>query len=431
MPQVFPIFTRMKRIFLFISALIFFGFRCTSKNVAIPSGPTDSSTSYIGFQLFISGSTEPSGTYQALNPFISAARMEAFFGAVQSEVGPSPLPNRKAAIIIGPIALDFSNEDITALINQSFDLARRYDIAVGFHIDEGKFWAGRPDLWKNPDNIEWVDWNGTPNTSADIPWVSTKLAPQICFNAPLVKMALHDFMSNIAIAIKTNLDQLARSNKEYLYAGTLVGWEPGMYTDRDSQLSSGYHALHNEGYRANNMPNDIDQERVNIVHEYLEWISEPLAAAGVPVSKTYSHVVFLPRYYYDSLALLNPEFGKKSYAEINHFSLPELALGNAYSPGFSTYPLNGVLTTIHDLINHSGWASSEGTNSIPDMPPSPTGYGMESYLARHYNYGCRLVNIFAFHLRGDPFTDALNDVSEGADAINVYKKFLRGERLIE
>ncbi len=56
---------------------------------------------------------------------------------------------------------------------------------------------------------------------------------------------------------------------------------------------------------------------------------------------------------------------------------------------------------------------------------------MESFLARHFNHGCTLVNIFAFNLRGDPFTNAINDASEGSDAIAAYKKFLHGDKLKE
>jgi hypothetical protein len=421
----------MIRIFIFFTALIAVGIRCSHKGPVEPTCSDTNTTQYLAFQLFISGSTEPTGDYKGLNGFISLAKMEEFFSAVHAAIGTSTLACRKPAVMIGPIALDFSNADITKLINQSFELANRYDIAVGFHIDDGMFWANRTDLWKNPDNIEWIDWNGTPNTSRYVDWVPPRLAPLMCFNAPLVKIAVSDFMSNIARAIKSNLDQLGASKKEYLYAGTLVGWEPSIDPDRDTQKPSGYHALSNEGFGPNNLPGDIDQERVKILREYIEWMSGPLTAVGLPTNKTYSHIAFIPRKFYDSLVSINPGFGKKSYTEVNNFSLPEVAIGKGYAPGFSTYPLTGVLEEIHGLVNISGWASAEGTNLVPTMPPVTSGYGMESYLARHYNYGCRLVTIFAFHLRGDPFTDALNDASEGPNAIAAYKKFLSGVRLIE
>ena len=420
----------MIRISIFFIFLAVGGIQCSDKGPVETKG-SDINTQYLAFQLFISGTTEPTGDYQGLNGFISPGKMEDFFSSVQAKIGTPSSAYRRPAIMIGPIALDFSNADITKLINQSFELANRYNIPVGFHIDDGMFWVNRPDLWKNPDNVEWIDWKGTPNTSRYVDWVTARLAPMMCFNAPLVKIAVSDFMSNIAVAIKSNLDQLAPSKKEYLYAGTIVGWEPSIDKDRDTQKPSGYHALSNEGFGPNNLPADIDQERVKILHAYMEWICGPMTTAGLPTAKTYSHIAFIPRKYYDSLISINPGFGNVSYAEFNNFSLPEVAIGKGYTPGFSTYPLTGVLEEIHGLVNNAGWASAEGTNLIPEMPPVTSGYGMESYLARHYNYGCRLVTIFAFHLRGDPFTNALNDASEGPGAIVAYKKFLSGARLTE
>src|SRR5450432_432681 len=337
----------MTKIFIYLITLIVLAPGCSPKSVDELSCSDNTSTQYLAFQLFISGSTEPAGDYKGLNEFISPAKMEDFFIAVHSQIGTAATTCRKPAIMIGPVALDFLNEDIIKLINLSFELANHYDIAVGFHIDDGMFWANRPDLWKNTDNVEWIDWKGTPNTSRWVDWVAPKLAPLMCFNAPLVKIAVSDFMSNIARTIKSNLDKLVASKKEYLYAGTIVGWEPSIDPDRDTQMPSGYHALSNEGFGPNNLPGDIDQERVNILRAYIEWMSEPLQAVGLPTSKTYSHIAFIPRKFYDSLVSINPNFGKRSYAEVNNFSLPQVAVGQGYTPGFSTYPLTGVLDEIH------------------------------------------------------------------------------------
>ena len=420
------------RVIVFSVISIFAGLGCSSDKdpgEGICSGVDY--TQYLAFQFFVSGSTEPMGDYQGLNPFVSLAKMEDFFSTVHSKIGTSAVKCRRPAIVIGPVALDYSNADITKLIDQSFALAKQYDIAVGFHIDDGMFWATRTDLWKNPENIEWLDWRGTPNTSRYVDWVPLRLAPMMCVNAHDVRVAVRNFMSNIALSIKSNLDQLTADKKEYLYAGTIVGWEPSLDTDRDSKMPSGYHALANKGFGLTHLPGDIDQERVKILREYIEFMARPLVEAGLPVSKTYTHIAFISRKDYDYAASVNPDFAKKSYSEVNNFSPPEVAMGKNYTPGFSTYPQEGVLNEIHKLLNNSAWASSEGTNLIPGLPPMASGYGMESYLARHYNYGCRQVTIFAFHLGGDPFTDALNYASEGPDAIAAYRKFLSGATLKE
>ncbi len=423
----------MTKTTILLIATIFFGIRCSDDRLPDNVCTSSDDTQYLAFQVFASGSTEPTGDLQGLNPFISDEQLEDFFQAVQSKIGSADLPCRKTAVIIGPIALDFSNSEISNLIDLSFELANKYDIAVGFHIDDGMFWANRTDLWQNPENIEWIDWDETPNTSRYVDWVGGRLAPMMCLNAPEVKAAVKDFMSNIAESIKSNLDELSPGT-EYLYAGTIVGLEPSLDKDRDTQKSSGYHALFNRGFNASNLPEDIDQERVEILQEYIEWMAEPLLNVGLPVSKTYAHIVFLSKAYYDYAITVNPDFGKQSYKELNSFSVPEVAIGKNYTPGFSTYPQTPpakLFDEIYDVVKNATWASAEGANVFLAMPPTSSDYTMESYLARHFNHGCTLLTIFAFNLRGDPFTDAINDASEGAEALDAYKKFLNGDELKE
>lgn len=418
---------------LFITAILMIG--CGFEDILkknVCSGA--SNMQYLAFQLFVTGNTEPKGDYQSLRPFISREQIEDFFKAVQSKVGASHVSCRKTAVIIGPLALDFSNAEISDLIDLSFELANQYDIAVGFHIDDGMFWANRTDLWQNPENIEWIDWNETPNTSRYVDWVGGKLTPMMCFNARAVKEAVKDFMSNISQDIKSNVDELNTVNKEYLYAGTIVGWEPSLDKDRDTQMASGYHALFNKGYSSTNLPIDIDQERVKILREYIEWMAEPLLDAGLPVSRTYAHIAFLSKAYYDFAITVNPDFRKQSYRALNNFSIPEVAISRNYTPGFSTYPQAppaNLFDEIYDQVGGSTWASAEGANIFLGMPPTSSDYSTESYLARHFNHGCTLLNVFAFNLRGDPFTNAINDASEGTEALAAYKKFLSGGELKE
>jgi hypothetical protein len=360
-------------------------------------------------------------------------KVRSFFEAVHQEVGESANPCRMPAVIIGPLAMDFKTADITSLIQQSFQLATTYNIAVGFHIDDGMFWGSRQDLWKNPDNIEWTDWNGTPNTSRYVDWVSGRLAPMMCFNAPQVKSAVREFMTNIAAAIKTNVDLLPADRKN-LYAGTIVGWETSLDKDRDTQKTTGYHGLSYLGYSATNPPADIDAARVQLVHDYMEWMAAPFFEAGLPESKTYTHIAFLSKEYYDYAVTVSPDFAKQSYSAINNFSVPELLKRKHYVPGISTYPQAEpakLFQDIYSIVGEAPWVAAESANVILSNVPLPTGYNTESFLARHYNHGCVLVNVFAFNLRGDPFTNAINDATEGADAIAAYKKFLRGEALKE
>jgi hypothetical protein len=166
----------------------------------------------------------------------------------------------------------------------------------------------------------------------------------------------------------------------------------------------------------------------------MEWMAVPFFEAGLPESKTYTHIAFLSKEYYDYAVTVSPDFAKQSYSAINNFSVPELLKRKHYVPGISTYPQAEpakLFQDIYSAVDGAPWVASESANVILSNVPLPTGYNTESFLARHYNHGCVLVNVFAFNLRGDPFTNAINDATEGADAIAAYKKFLRGEALKE
>jgi hypothetical protein len=46
-------------------------------------------------------------------------------------------------------------------------------MAVGFHIDDSMFWRSRKDLWSDPQNVEALDWDETPNMSRRLDWSKT------------------------------------------------------------------------------------------------------------------------------------------------------------------------------------------------------------------------------------------------------------------
>lgn len=418
----------------FILVLLVILLSCRSDEEINLTVNMDKEIDYLAFQLFVSGSTEPIGDFATLNKFISDEEIESFFELVGNTIGGSLVSHRRGAVILGPIALDFSNEEVSELIDFSFEMALQYDLAVGFHIDDGMFWARRTDLWQNPENIEWQDWNQTSSESRYVDWVTTRLAPHMCFNCPQVMEAVDDFMTNIAGALKTNYNLLSEMGREELYAGTIVGWETSLDKDRNTQLPTGFHAMSNLGYGPSNPPEDEDVLRTQIVNEYIQFMADPLNRAGLPINKTYSHIAFLSRKLYDEFSIVNPEFGAMSYEEVNNFSPPEVAIGSNIKPGFSTYYEESRFEEIYALDGGSisGWACSEGTNIILGMPPISTGFSMESYLARHYNHGANLVNIFAFNIPAlDTFNQILKEASQGPDAIAAYRKFLSGEELIE
>ena len=57
---------------------------------------------------------------------------------------------------------------------------------------------------------------------------------------------------------------------------------------------------------------------------------------------------------------------------------------------------------------------------------------METYLARMFNHGATLVNIFSWGIGGEANKNmSFRVVTEGEEALQAYRKFLKGEPLIE
>lgn len=396
--------------------------------------PLDAEMQYLAFQFFATSTNEPMGDYGPLPPLVPKSQLEDFMKTLKNKVGVEEHPRRKLSVMIGPLALDHSDEAITQAIVEAFDLALKYDIAIGFHLDDGMYWASREDLWSDPENIEWADWQGTFSESRNVDWIQKRLGPHMCFNAPKVLTAMESFMDNIAEAINQGRSVLKIENRETLFAGVIVGWETSLDKEWGTEAQLGYHALINRGFSESNPPADLDEERIKIVQDFMNFLAEPLMSSGIPKEKVYAHIAFLSKIKYDEFEKINPALDSISYHQINGFATPEIISALNFQPGFTTYPNEGVLEQLHALENGtlSGWASSEGTNIILQDPPLASGFSMEWYLARHYNYGANLVNIFSFGLGGiDPFNDAVNEATENEEALIAYKKFLEGKKLRE
>ena len=127
--------------------------------------------------------------------------------------------------------------------------------------------------------------------------------------------------------------------------------------------------------------------------------------------------------------------GNTAYSQHNHFAPPSVAFGKHHRPGFSTYPQPGLFDDIYEqLAKHKqvGWASCEGTNMQPSSGPGQTGMNMETYLAKMFNHGGTLVNIFSWGIGGEAMKNMdFRVVTEGEEALQAYRKFLKGEPLIE
>ena len=57
---------------------------------------------------------------------------------------------------------------------------------------------------------------------------------------------------------------------------------------------------------------------------------------------------------------------------------------------------------------------------------------METYLAKMFNHGATLVNIFSWGIGGEAMKNMdFRVVTEGEEALRAYRKFLKGDPLIE
>lgn len=361
-----------------------------------------------------------------------APELAAFAKDLVTRIGTVGDSKHRLAVIFGLLAFDNTDAEIRKLVDSAFTIALEQHVAVGFHIDDSMFWARRKDLLDNPANLEWLDWSGTPSTGRRIDWgpQPSKIPPQLCYNSPAVEKAVRNRAGLFGAAIKAGRDRLKQSGKEGLFAGVIAGSEVMIGQDFDTGKYLGFHALTNQGFSKSHPPTDLDAAREKVVEEFIELWVKSLADAGVPRDEIFSHVAFLPKKVFDE----NPN-SKETYSEHNHFASTSVAFVQGCRPGFSSYPQPGLYDQIYAELNRHGnphWASSEGTNLQLGSVPGQSGMNMETYLAKMFNHGATLVNIYSWGLGGDANKKMdFRVVTEGDEALIAYRKFLMGRPLTE
>jgi hypothetical protein len=230
------------------------------------------------------------------------------------------------------------------------------------------------------------------------------------------------------LLIQSGLEGLRRAGREDLFAGVIVGWETQIGHDFETKRPLGYCALANLGLQRGARPRAMDQARVEAVEHFISIWSVAVASAGVPASRIYSHVAFTPRREFEAAV----GAGAETYSEGTNFSPSETAFGISRRAGFSTYRQPGLFEEIYDRTQQSGnapWASAEGANVALGGQPTASGMSTETYLARLFNHGAALVNIFGWGI-GD-VDNGFRQAAERPEAILAYRKFLSGEPLVE
>jgi hypothetical protein len=438
----------MKRMLIVGIVAMLFASAALGQDSTKPATADSSSTEtrYLAFQVFTNFTTDPrdartlnNGMKEPLVPGTVALR--DYVLDIKQRIGAVGDTKARLAVMLGPLCFDQSDAETTRYIEQAFDLALETDLALGFHVDDSMFWRSRQDLWSDPQNVEALDWDGTPCKSRRLNWSKepSEAPPQMCFNSRAVQREVQQRSTLIGMAIQAGVKKLQERNKPELFAGVIVGWETMIGQDFETGKYLGYRALMNRGFSREQPPKDMDLEREKVVQEFIERWATGIADAGVSPNQIYSHTAFLSRRAFNSgndkdITYMKNDMGN-SYSQHNHFAPPSVTFGKNHRPGFSTYPQPGLFEDIYELVDEHkqlGWASCEGTNMQPGTGPGQTGMNMETYLAKMFNHGATLTTVFSWGIGGEAMKNmSFRVCTESEEALQAYRKFLKGEPLIE
>lgn len=379
-------------------------------------------TKYLLFQIF----TYPTEEHAGGEYFPPQGRVQSVTDDIVKRVGAKGDAGHKLGICVGPLTLNQSEGEIGELIRRTFAIGKAHDVAVAFHIDDQMFWNGRKDL-ENKDCIEWTDWNGSMSTGRRLDWgpQPAKAPPGLCLNSAGVKAAVKQRGEFIGREIARELGALNAAGKPHLFAGVIAGWETMFGRDFATGKMLGYHSAKNRGLSASSSRSELDNVLTQVVREHIALWANSLAALGVPREKIYCHVA--------SLGIEQAPPGQ-TLAEAQGFAPLAVAFDKRYRPGFSSYPDLTLVERLDAALAKYGripWISAEGTNVLPNgMAGAAT---MESYLGERFNRGAVAVNIFSWGMGGEAerTRNLFRRVTENDEAINAYRKFLRGQRLVE
>ena len=331
-------------------------------------------------------------------------------------------------------------KQLPEIIRNALTEAKKDDMAVMLHFDFHLHWKNRPDLWNwfhpdqpgyNPDNkynVEWHGWEGPPNKVRYLDHgILERVAPNMCFTSEKVRAEITRIVSTvIGPVLCEELGKLKTAGKEVLFAGVLVGLEPGIddYSDPNPEQDKmmkvdgvmagplGYRALLDRGFSAEKPPADFRQELAKIIQETIAFWCKQFVDAGIPSGKLYPHVA--------------------ASAPIEMTAAPIWTAFNEYCrPGWTTYPvmiLGPNFNAIYDELAKHGNPPWAGVEANVGFPGSVVDW--ETYLGWHYNHGCVLVGV-NIGATGEDLPKRLDDSAFGEEALAAYRKFLGGQPLLE
>lgn len=322
---------------------------------------------------------------------------------------------------------------IPEIIKAAFRVAVARDVAIYLNFDSHNFWQNRPDLWKNPENVEWSDWKGTPNKARVLDWGKPqKLAPHMCYNSPEILREIARIVKQvIGPALATELAALHEAKKDSLFAGIALGSEPAVddytqisrvnpnlaaFMDREDlpRVQLGYHALKNLGFGPKNPPKGFKRELAKVNRDFIGYWARQFVAAGIPTSRLYTHV-----------PAQGVDFGDPV---VDYDNAPAaIAFIADARPGWTSYPIGRIerdFNPLYAMLKAHGdppWGGVEANAAI-----GPVAVEWSDYLARHFKHGAKLVAVSVG--ASDPALQGqLTRSAYGPKAIAAYRDFFAGK----
>src|SRR5579864_6084935 len=94
---------------------------------------------YLMFQIFTAGpdfSTEPGA--HVISQLPEPAFLDVEAKRILDAVGERGDGTHRLGVMVGPLALDHTDDQLRTLIERTFAIASKYKIAIGLHIDDSK-----------------------------------------------------------------------------------------------------------------------------------------------------------------------------------------------------------------------------------------------------------------------------------------------------
>lgn len=349
-------------------------------------------------------------------------------------------------ILIAPFMM--SEQDMPKIIRSAFRVARERNMALNIAMESHYHWENRPDLWNwsdpnspgynrnNKDNVEWMDWKGTPHPARYLNWgVPVKLPPHMCYTSPKVRAEVKRLVQQvIAPTVKTEWEALKQSGKAHLFSGIIVTSEPSLdnYTnidridekiarlmnkDKAPKTRLGYCALNHLGYSESKPPKDMERALAEINRDWAELWAGEFVAAGIPSRYLYTHV-----------AAATGMVGEPG-SELTNAPL-WIAFNKYARPGFTTYPVGKLAAGFDDIYaevarnGNSPWGGVEATLLNPAI-------SWKEYLSRHFDHGAAMVNILGFYEGAEIAALGKKDGPRGESALGAFRAFLTNQSLAD